>query len=68
VATTKILTVLFGLLTAGFYLVAAATFTGNSTAGTAAGWVLFLDALVALYLAAGLTVNAAWNRTVLPTP
>jgi succinate-acetate transporter protein len=67
-ATTKALTVLFALLTAGFYIVAIATFTGNTLIGVAAGWVLLADSLVALYLAAGLIINATWNRTLLPTP
>lgn len=67
-ATTRALTALFVLLTAGFYLVAAATFSGSAALGSVAGWVLLVDALVALYLAAGLIINATWGRTVLPTP
>ena len=67
-ATTKTLALLFTLLLVGFYTVAAATFTGNSTIGAIAGWVLLADALVALYLSAALTMNDAWGRTLLPTP
>lgn len=67
-ATTRSLTALFVLLTAGFYLVAAATFSGSAALGRIAGWVLVIDALVALYLAAGLIIKGTWGRTVLPTP
>jgi hypothetical protein len=67
-ATTKTLALLFTLLLIGFYTVAAATFTGNSTIGAVAGWVLVADSLVALYLSAALTMNDAWGRTLLPTP
>jgi succinate-acetate transporter protein len=67
-ATTRTLVLLFALLTVGFYLVAGATFSGSSVLGSIAGWVLVVDALVALYLAAGLILNATWGRTLLPTP
>lgn len=68
VATTKILTLLFFLLTVAMILTAAATFAGSSGLATVGGWVLIADALTALYLAAALSANGTWARNLLPTP
>lgn len=66
-ATTKILTLLFALLTAAMFVTCAATFSGSAGLAKFGGWVLIIDALTALYLAAALNANGTWNRNILPT-
>ncbi len=60
--------VIFTLLSAVFYLAALGSFTGSAGTSEIAGYVLVLDAAVALYASAALIVNGTWGRTVLPLP
>ncbi|MFE6507488.1 acetate uptake transporter [Nocardioides sp. NPDC057767] len=60
--------VIFVLLAAVFYLAAFGSFLGSAALGRTAGYVLILDALVALYASAAIIVNTTWDRTVLPVP
>lgn len=68
VATTKILTLLFSLLTVAMIVTATATFVGSNGLARVGGWVLIADALTALYLAAALSANGTWARNLLPAP
>lgn len=60
--------VIFVLLAGVFYLAAFGSFLGSAALGQTAGYVLILDALVALYASAAIIVNTTWDRTVLPVP
>lgn len=60
--------VIFVLLAGVFYLAAFGSFLGSAGLGRTAGYVLILDALVALYASAAIIVNTTWDRTVLPVP
>ena len=60
--------VIFVLLAGVFYLAAFGSFLGSAALGRTAGYVLILDALVALYASAAIIVNTTWDRTVLPVP
>ena len=60
--------VIFVLLAAVFYLAAFGSFLGSAALGQTAGYVLILDALVALYASAAIIVNTTWDRTLLPVP
>ncbi|MEU6133467.1 acetate uptake transporter [Nocardioides sp. NPDC047086] len=60
--------VIFVLLAGVFYLAAFGSFLGSAALGRTAGYVLILDALVALYASAAIIVNTTWERTVLPVP
>lgn len=60
--------VIFLLLAGVFYLAALGSFLGSAALGRTAGYVLILDALVALYASAAIIVNTTWDRTVLPVP
>ena len=60
--------VIFALLTAVFYLAAFGSFLGSAALGKAAGYLLILDAVAALYAAGATIVNTTWDRTVLPVP
>ncbi|GEP36461.1 hypothetical protein NPS01_01240 [Nocardioides psychrotolerans] len=60
--------VIFSLLCMVFYLAAFGAFLESAALGHAAGYVLVLDALVALYASAAIIVNTTWERTVLPVP
>lgn len=59
---------IFVLLAGVFYLAAFGSFLGSAALGQTAGYVLILDALVALYASAAIIVNTTWDRTVLPVP
>lgn len=59
---------IFVLLCAVFYLAAFGAFTENTGLGELAGYVLVLDAVLALYASAAVIVNTTWERTVLPVP
>lgn len=59
---------IFVLLCAVFYLAAFGAFTENTGIGELAGYVLVLDALLALYASAAVIINTTWERTVLPIP
>jgi succinate-acetate transporter protein len=60
--------VIFALLAGVFYLAAFGSFLDSVALGQTAGYVLILDALVALYASAAIIVNTTWERTVLPVP
>jgi succinate-acetate transporter protein len=60
--------VIFVLLCAVFYLAAFGAFAESTGLGHLAGYLLILDALVALYASAAIIVNTTWERTVLPVP
>lgn len=60
--------VIFALLCAVFYLAAFGAFLESAGLGHAAGFILIVDALVALYASAAIIVNTTWERTVLPVP
>lgn len=68
IRTTRTVLAIFVLLTAVFYLAALGSFLGNASLSQAAGYVLVVDALLALYLSASSIVNITWGRTVLPAP
>lgn len=57
---------IFVLLSAVFYLAAFGAFADSTSLGKFAGYVLILDALLALYASAAVIVNTTWERTVLP--
>lgn len=59
---------IFTLLCAVFYLAAFGAFAESTALSHAAGFVLVLDAVVALYASAAIIVNTTWERTVLPVP
>ncbi len=59
---------IFVLLCAVFYLSSLGAFTESAALGELAGYVLVLDALLALYASAAIIVNTTWERTVLPVP
>lgn len=60
--------VIFTLLALVFYLASFGAFFGSAGLSKAAGFVLILDALVALYASAAIIVNTTWERTLLPVP
>lgn len=59
---------IFVLLCTVFYLASLGAFTENTALGELAGYVLVLDAVLALYASAAVIVNTTWERTVLPLP
>jgi uncharacterized protein len=59
---------IFVLLTAVFYLNAIASFAGSTGLGHFAGYLLVVDAALALYASAAIIVNTTWERDVLPVP
>ena len=59
---------IFVLLTAVFYLAAFGSFLESAALGHLAGYVLVVDAAIALYASAAIIVNTTWERTVLPVP
>ncbi|KRA31316.1 MULTISPECIES: acetate uptake transporter [unclassified Nocardioides] len=59
---------IFTLLSAVFYLAALGAFTESAALGHLAGYILVVDALIALYASAAIIVNTTWERTVLPVP
>lgn len=60
--------IIFTLLCAVFYLAAFGAFLESTAMGHAAGYILILDALVALYASAAIIVNTTWEKDVLPVP
>ncbi len=62
----KIGQVVFGTLTALFFLLAAKDFTGSHAIGTLAGYVGIFCGASALYEAFALVLNEKYGRTVLP--
>ncbi|WP_067441193.1 acetate uptake transporter [Nocardioides jensenii] len=60
--------VIFALLSAVFYLAAFGAFFESTALGHTAGYLLVVDALVALYASAAVIVNTTWERTVLAVP
>ncbi|MDP3894931.1 acetate uptake transporter, partial [Nocardioides sp.] len=60
--------VILTLLSAVFYLAALGAFLESTTLGHVAGYLLVVDALVALYASAAVIVNTTWERTVLAVP
>jgi uncharacterized protein len=59
---------IFVLLCAVFYLNAAGAFSGRTGLGELAGYLLIVDAALALYASAAIIVNTTWERPVLPVP
>lgn len=59
---------ILGLLALVFLLGAWGTFAGSTGISHAAGYVLVVDAIAALYAAAAMIINHTWERTVLPIP
>lgn len=66
---TNLTTVLIlGLLALVFLLSAWGTFADSAGIGHAAGYVLLVDAIAALYASAAMIINHTWERTVVPIP
>lgn len=59
---------IFVLLCGVFYLAAFGAFAESTSLGHLAGYLLILDAALALYASAAVIVNTTWERTVLPVP
>ncbi|MGD9959584.1 acetate uptake transporter [Nocardioides sp.] len=59
---------IFVVLCAVFYLAAFGAFASSTGLGHLAGYLLIVDALLALYASAAIIVNTTWDRTVLPVP
>lgn len=59
---------IFVLLCGVFYLGAVGAFTESASVSELAGYVLIVDALIALYASAAIIVNTTWERPVLPVP
>ncbi|WP_408896510.1 acetate uptake transporter [Nocardioides sp. R1-1] len=59
---------IFVLLSAVFYLAALGSFTESTGLGELAGYVLVVDAVLALYASAAVIVNTTWERPLLPLP
>jgi hypothetical protein len=66
--TTLTITAIFVLLTATFWILTVGTFSGSAGVSKASGYVLLVDALLALFLSAASIVNGTWGRTVIPAP
>lgn len=59
---------IFALLCVVFYAAAIGAFVGSAGLGHFAGYVLILDAVLALYASAAIIVNTTWERPILPVP
>lgn len=59
---------IFVLLSAVFYLDAIGTYAGSTGLVHVAGYLLIVDAALALYASAAIIVNTTWERPVLPVP
>ena len=68
VRTTKTVLRIFVLLSAVFYLDASGSFLASTALSELSGYVLIVEAVLALYLSASTIVNETWDRTVLPAP
>jgi succinate-acetate transporter protein len=66
-AASKAVTAVFILLTATFWLLCAAQWSGNAEMGNIAGYVGVATAIAALYTSFADVTNAALRRVVLPT-
>jgi hypothetical protein len=66
--TTLTISGIFVLLTAAFWLLTWGTFVESTTLAHLSGYVLMLDALLALYLSAASVVNGTWGRAVIAAP
>ena len=66
--TTRTITGIFVLLTVTFWLLTIGTFQGSSGLSHLSGYVLLLDAALALFLSAASIVNDTWGRTVIAAP
>lgn len=66
--TTRTITAIFLLLALTFWLLTIATYTGNAGLARLSGWVLLVDALLALFLSASHIVNTTFGRAVIPAP
>lgn len=59
---------ILGLLAVVFWTLTIGTFTQNTGLSHFSGYVLFVDAALALYLSAATVINEAWGRPVMPAP
>lgn len=66
--TTTTIAAIFVLLTLTFWLLTIATFQGSTGLAHLSGYVLLVDAALALFLSAASIVNTTWDRTVIPAP
>jgi len=63
---SRALQVVFGTLTALFFLLALRDFTGSETVGLAAGWVGLVCGFSALYACLAQVLNEVYGKAVLP--
>lgn len=66
--TTRTVTAIFLLLTATFWILTAGTFASSAGLSKFSGYVLFADALLALFLSLASIVNGTWGRIVVKAP
>jgi succinate-acetate transporter protein len=66
--TTTTIAAIFVLLTLTFWLLTIATFQSSTGLAHLSGYVLLVDAALALFLSAASIINATWDRTVIPAP
>lgn len=59
---------ILGLLAVVFWTLTIGTFTENTGLSHFSGYLLFVDAALALFLSAATVINEAWGRVVIPTP
>jgi succinate-acetate transporter protein len=68
VRTTTTILAIFALLTLTFWLLTIGTFAGSTALSHTSGYVLLVDAALALFLSAAAIVNDTWGRIVIPAP
>jgi succinate-acetate transporter protein len=66
--TTRTISAIFVLLTVTFWLLTIGTFSSSTSLSHFSGYVLVLDALLALFLSAASIVNGTWGRIVIAAP
>ncbi|HWC22993.1 MAG TPA: acetate uptake transporter [Flexivirga sp.] len=66
--TNKTTIFILGLLALVFLVSAWGTFAGSTGISHAAGYILFVDAIAALYASAAMIINTVWERPVVPIP
>jgi succinate-acetate transporter protein len=66
--TTRTIAAIFVLLAVTFWLLAVATYVGSTVLAHFSGYVLLLDALLALFLSFASIVNTTFGRAVIPAP
>jgi uncharacterized protein len=66
--TTRTIAAIFVLLAVTFWLLTIATYTGSTVLAHFSGYVLLLDALLALFLSFASIVNTTFGRAVIPAP